>query len=33
MQTFMSQTKGDPAQLQDMKLHAHRNPEGARTAT
>lgn len=33
MQTFMSTTKQDPAQLQDMKLHADGIAEGARTAT
>ena len=33
MQTFMSQPKGDPNHIQDMKLHAYAAPEarGLRT--
>jgi hypothetical protein len=29
MQTFMSQTKGDPVHIQDMTLHAYAAPEAA----
>ncbi len=29
MKTFMSNPKGAPSHLQDMKIHADSNPEGA----